>query len=74
GGAHNGALMQALARELDPITVSTTASVGIDPDYVEAMGFAWLARERLAERPANLPSVTGASGPRMLGAIYAPPR
>ncbi|MGA8279173.1 MAG: anhydro-N-acetylmuramic acid kinase [Rhodanobacteraceae bacterium] len=73
GGVHNAALMQALARDLAPIAVSTTASVGIDPDHVEAMGFAWLARERLAHRPANVPSVTGARGARVLGAIYSAP-
>ena len=43
---------------------------GLDPDYVEAMGFAWLARETLAGRPGNLPGVTGARGFRVLGAIY----
>ena len=45
-------------------------SHGVDPDFVEAMGFAWLARQTLAARPGNLPSVTGARGPRVLGAIH----
>lgn len=73
GGVHNGALMKALADELAPITVGSTADIGIDPDFVEAATFAWLARERLHGRPGNLPTVTGARGPRLLGAIFAAP-
>lgn len=72
GGAHNAALMQALAVALPGSRVATTAAEGIDPDWVEAMAFAWLARETLAGRPGNLPGVTGAAGPRVLGAIHAP--
>lgn len=71
GGVHNGALMNALRGELAGLRVDTTAALGLDPDFVEAAGFAWLARARLAGVPGNLPSVTGASGPRLLGAIYA---
>jgi anhydro-N-acetylmuramic acid kinase len=70
GGVHNGALMDALRAELAGMRVETTAALGIDPDYVEAAGFAWLARTRLRNEPGNLPSVTGARGPRVLGAIY----
>jgi anhydro-N-acetylmuramic acid kinase len=72
GGVHNPVLMQALAKSLAPTRLDTTSALGIDPDYVEAMGFAWLARETLAGRPGNLPSVTGARGLRVLGGIYAP--
>lgn len=71
GGVHNGALLEALARELPKCEVVTSAAYGLDPDFVEAMGFAWLARETLAGRPGNVPSVSGARGPRILGAIYA---
>lgn len=71
GGVHNAALMDALRGELPNLRVDTTAALGLDPDYVEAVGFAWLARARLAGTPGNLPSVTGARGPRVLGAIYA---
>ena len=74
GGVHNPVLMAALARALTPVGLRSTAAVGVDPDFVEAMAFAWLARERLANRPGNRPGVTGARGPRLLGAIYAPPR
>ena len=73
GGAHNAALMDALRAELAPATVQDTSALGLDPDYVEAAGFAWLARARLAGVPGNLPAVTGARGPRLLGAIYAAP-
>lgn len=70
GGVHNVALMSALAAALSPIPVDSTASCGIDPDYVEAMAFAWLARQRLLGLPGNRADVTGARGPRVLGAIY----
>jgi len=73
GGVHNAALMRALAERLAPASVSTTATLGLDPDYVEATGFAWLASARLEGRPGNLPAVTGARGSRMLGAIYPAP-
>ncbi len=73
GGAHNRYLMARLAARLAPIEVTGTEALGVDPGAVEALAFAWLARERLAVRPANLPAVTGARGPRVLGAIHAPP-
>jgi anhydro-N-acetylmuramic acid kinase len=70
GGVHNGELMGRLARRLNGRSVESTAAEGLDPDWVEAMAFAWLARQTLAGRPGNLPSVTGASGPRVLGGVY----
>lgn len=70
GGVHNEFLMQRLAARLGPVRLESSAAHGVDPDFVEAMGFAWLARETLAGRPGNLPSVTGAAGPRILGAIH----
>jgi anhydro-N-acetylmuramic acid kinase len=70
GGASNLDLMRRLGQRLGGITLSTTASIGIDPDWVEAVAFAWLARETLEGRPGNLPGVTGARGPRVLGCIY----
>ncbi len=72
GGAYNGHLMSRLTARLAPIEVSSTATLGVDPFAVEALAFAWLARERLAGRPGNLPAVTGARAPRVLGAIYSP--
>ena len=73
GGVRNPALMDALRTELAPATLHDTSALGLDPDYVEAAGFAWLARARLAGAPGNLPAVTGARGPRVLGAIYPAP-
>lgn len=70
GGVHNPVLMGRLQALLPDARVESTASEGLDPDFVEAMGFAWLARETLAGRPGNRPEVTGAAGPRVLGAIY----
>jgi len=70
GGVHNSALMERLATLLGPRAVRSTADEGVDPDYLEAMAFAWLARQRLLGLPGNLPAVTGARGPRVLGAVY----
>jgi len=70
GGVQNPVLMAALAAALPGIAVDSSAAHGLDPDFVEAMAFAWLARETLAGRPGNLPAVTGAAGPRVLGAVY----
>jgi anhydro-N-acetylmuramic acid kinase len=70
GGARNAALMSVLADELHGVAVMPTDAVGVASDHVEALAFAWLAREAVAGRPGNLPAVTGASAPRVLGAIY----
>jgi len=70
GGARNATLMRALAAALPEVAVGTTEAEGVAADHVEALAFAWLARETIAGRPGNLPAVTGAAGPRVLGAIY----
>ena len=70
GGAANPALMARISATLPGVPIATTAKLGIDPDWVEASAFAWLARQALLLQPGNLPSVTGATGPRILGAIY----
>ena len=70
GGVHNPLLMAALAETMPDAVIESSAAHGLDPDFVEAMAFAWLAREHLAGRPGNLPAVTGAAGPRVLGALY----
>ena len=69
GGVHNRALMRQLTQTLG-IPVESTARHGVDPDWVEAMAFAWLAERTLSSRHGNLPTVTGSSGPRILGAIH----
>ena len=70
GGVHNPVMMGALARAMPGSTLESSAAHGLDPDFVEAMGFAWLARQTALGLPGNLPSVTGAAGPRILGGIY----
>ena len=70
GGALNTHLMQRLAARLPGVQVTTTAARGLPPLQVEAAAFAWLARQALRGLPGNLPGVTGARGPRILGAVY----
>lgn len=71
GGTRNGYLMQRLQALLgNGVTVRSTGAEGIPPDQVEAMAFGWLAAAYLARVPGNLPSVTGAKGPRVLGTLY----
>jgi len=70
GGAYNRALLARLAVLLPDRRIATTAALGIEPGHVEGLAFAWLARQALKRKPGNLPAVTGARGPRVLGAIY----
>ena len=75
GGARNQALMNLLKVKAqhffkEPLEITTSDSVGIDPQLVEGLAFAWLAWAHKEKRPANLPAVTGAKGPRILGACY----
>ena len=70
GGAHNATLLRMLSAELAPRMVATTGDRGVAAEHVEALAFAWLAREALAGRVGNLAAVTGAQGGRILGAIY----
>lgn len=70
GGALNDYLLERLQARLPQLRVSTSAQYGLPPLQVEATAFAWLARQMLARQPGNLSSVTGAVGPRILGALY----
>lgn len=70
GGAHNSALSSRLHLLLGRRSLQRTDSLGILADWVEAAAFAWLAHQSLSGTPGNLPEVTGASGHRVLGAIY----
>jgi anhydro-N-acetylmuramic acid kinase len=70
GGVHNPDLMHRLQGLLGRRRLAATDVLGVPADWVEAMAFAWLARQALAHAPGNLPGVTGARGPRVLGAIY----
>jgi len=69
GGCHNLYLKQRLEHHLKT-TCQTTASLGLDPDQVEAAAFAWLAKQRITHKPGNLPSVTGATRAGILGGVY----
>lgn len=73
GGAHNADLLARLQQRLPGSKVDTTSRWGVDPDWVEATAFAWLARERLAGQPGNVPTVTGATTLAALGGVYLPP-
>ena len=70
GGTHNRHLLARLRALLPGIPIATTEILGIDPDWVEAVAFAWLAHQALAGRAGNIPSVTGARHPVLLGGIY----
>lgn len=72
GGAHNGTLMRALAENLRGAKVAKTDELGVDADWVEAMAFAWLARQRVNVGAGNLPATTGASRPAVLGGLWLP--
>jgi len=75
GGARNNALMNLFKVKAQNVfehslEVTTSDTAGIDPQLVEGLAFAWLAWAHKEKRPANLPAVTGAKGPRILGACY----
>lgn len=70
GGAHNRALVQRLQTTLPDCPIQATGTLGISADWLEAIAFAWLAQQAMQGRCANLPDVTGARHPCVLGAIY----
>jgi anhydro-N-acetylmuramic acid kinase len=75
GGARNPVLMKALQQALDETGVSgvqvlTTDALGVPPQQVEALAFAWLAMRCVAREAGNVAAVTGAAGERVLGAVY----
>ena len=70
GGVNNPQLMSRLVELLPGWSVANTRDAGVDPDYMEAMAFAWLARQRIHGQPSNVPEVTGASALASLGVIY----
>lgn len=71
GGARNSYLVERL-KLISGSPVQTTESLSVSPDWVEAMAFAWLARQTVKGSPGNLPEVTGASRPVILGGLYRP--
>lgn len=70
GGARNAFVMARLAQALPGVAIETSDDYGVPVSQVEAIAFAWLARQCLLRLPGNVPTVTGAAGPRVLGAIY----
>ena len=70
GGAHNDALVNMLRQLLPDCRIQLTDALGVGADWMEAIAFAWLARQAMHGEPANLPLVTGAKHPCILGAIY----
>ena len=70
GGAHNRALHNRLPALLADCRIQTTGALGIDGDFMESIAFAWLAQQTLRGKSANLPLVTGAKHPCILGAVY----
>ena len=70
GGVHNRYLLERLQQVLPGLSIRTTATYGVDPDWLEAMAFAWLAAKTLNKQAGNAPAVTGALGERILGGIY----
>ncbi|WP_423821921.1 anhydro-N-acetylmuramic acid kinase [Salinisphaera sp. SPP-AMP-43] len=73
GGVHNRYLVERIAAWAGPRPVETTGMLGLDPDWIEALAFAWLARQRVLGQPGNAPGVTGARGLAVLGAWHAAP-
>ncbi|MFC0251396.1 anhydro-N-acetylmuramic acid kinase [Massilia consociata] len=70
GGACNGTLLREIGAALGGVRVESTAALGIAPNRVEALAFAWLGYRFMQRQPGNLPAVTGARGARILGALY----
>lgn len=70
GGAHNKLLMQHLRKNATPFTVSSTYELGIEPEWVEAVAFAWLAKQTLSGQTGNITAITGAKKATILGGVY----
>lgn len=71
GGVHNRLLLKSLQDLLPELVIKTTLDYGLDPDCIEAVTFAWLAKQRIENKTANLPDVTGATRNVLLGGIYS---
>lgn len=70
GGTHNLYLYQTLSTLLPEVKVLSIADIGVSPDYLEAMMFAWLAEQTIEHKPLDLSAITGSLKPAILGAIY----
>lgn len=72
GGVRNSDLVDRIARRLSEVAVASTQSAGVDPQWVEALTFAWLAKQRVDEKPLNLQSITGSRRAVIPGCVYLP--
>ena len=72
GGSHNSLLRESISALLKNIKTGSTSDVGVEADWLEAMAFAWLAKQRLENKQGNVPAVTGASRHCILGGVYLP--
>jgi anhydro-N-acetylmuramic acid kinase len=70
GGVHNDFLLQQLKTFLPNIEINSSEKYNLDPNYIEATAFAWLAKQTMNHKVGNLPEVTGASRPVILGGVY----
>lgn len=70
GGVHNKYLLQKLQQSIDGIEINSSAKYDLDPDYIEATAFAWLAKQTMEHKVGNLPEVTGAKQQVVLGGVY----
>ena len=70
GGTHNKQLQRLLKEMLPEVSIRSSAEMGVDPDYLEAMMFAWYAANTINQTPVNLAAITGSKGVELLGAIY----
>ena len=70
GGVHNTFLMERLTELSQNASVISSATLGVDPDWIEATAFAWLAQQTLHQTPLDLTAVTGANQSTILGGIY----
>lgn len=72
GGSHNTLLCERIAELVPQSTLGSTSDFGVSADWLEAMAFAWLAKQRLEYKAGNAPTVSGASRPCVLGGVYLP--
>lgn len=72
GGSENKYFVEQLARALENKPIQSTEAYGIPPKWMEAMAFAWLAKQHVENKPGNIPSVTGADKPVKLGKLFNP--
>lgn len=70
GGVHNKFLMKRIKELAGKFTVDSTLNYGVDPDWVEAVAFAWLAKQTMMKKPGNITAVSGAKRETILGGVY----